>query len=70
MPKKAVLGCLPVRHWIIRHTLSHVLDNTLNIVLTVVNDEFTFSLIKIHINSETNPAMSHVIPNLIPQVTS
>ena len=68
--KKAVPGHLPVRHWIIRHTLSDVLDNTLNIVLTVVDDGFTFSLIKIHINSEKNPAVSHIIPNSIPQVTS
>ena len=70
MAKKAVLGHLPVRHWIIRHTLSDVLDNALNIMLTVVDDEFTFSLVKIHINSEKTPAVSHIIPNLITQVTS
>ena len=71
MAKKAVLGCLPVRHWIIRHTLFHVLDNVLNIMLSVVNNEFTFSsLVKLHIKSEKNPAVSHIIPNSIPQVTS
>ena len=70
MAKKAVPGHLPVRHWIIRHTLSNVLDNALNTMLTVVDDEFMFSLVKIHINSEKNPAVSHIIPNSIPQVTS
>ena len=70
MVKKAVLGHLPIRYWMIRHTLSHVLDNALNIVLTVINDKLMFSLIKIHINSEKHPAVSHIILNSILQVTS
>ena len=49
--------------------LENMLDNALGAVLTVVNDELEFSLIKTHKNSDTN---SSGVPqhNMIPKITS